>query len=214
MDFTELGAQITQLDIELKKLLPSLSLQDISDEKERLLTLTSEPEFWSDIKRAQKVQQRIAAIDKRLTAVKTLRQQLDDLGVLLELASEMADKDTYVEVEDGIKAFAQDLDKLKLATLLSGEHDASNALLTLHSGAGGTEAQDWTEMLARMYARWAEQHDFAFELLSAQAGDEAGIKTVTYRVSGENAYGYLLSEHGIHRLVRISPFDSSGRRHT
>ena len=124
-------------------------------------------------------------------------------------------KRTYqLKVEQGYESYKQQFDQLKMGTLFNGEYDSFNALLTLHPGAGGTEAQDWTQMLFRMYSRWAEQHDFNLNILDYLDGDEAGIKSVSFRISGENAYGYLKSEAGVHRLVRVSPFDSSGRRHT
>ncbi len=138
----------------------------------------------------------------------------EDFEVLLELSREEDDLSVLRELEDGLGDWSREYESLRLETLLTGEHDAMNALVSLHAGAGGTEAQDWVGILFRMYARWAENHDYEVEVLDLLDGEEAGIKTISFRVAGPNAYGYLRSEHGVHRLVRISPFDASGRRHT
>lgn len=143
-----------------------------------------------------------------------LRVELDDLTALYELAMEEEDDSLEPEVEEGVKALQAKFEKLELEILLSGQYDRNNAILTLHAGAGGTEAQDWVSMLYRMYIRWAERRGYKVETMDLLPGDEAGIKSVTISIAGENAYGYSKSEKGVHRLVRISPFDASGRRHT
>lgn len=143
-----------------------------------------------------------------------LRVELDDLTALYELAMEEEDDSLESEVEEGVKDLQAKFEKLELEILLSGQYDRNNAILTLHAGAGGTEAQDWVSMLYRMYIRWAEQRGYKVETMDLLPGDEAGIKSVTISIAGENAYGYSKSEKGVHRLVRISPFDASGRRHT
>jgi peptide chain release factor 2 len=143
-----------------------------------------------------------------------LATNLDDAEVLLELASEADDDDTRAEAADKLCTASRDLDAAELSRLLSGEHDASNAIVSINSGAGGTDAADWAQMLLRMYTRWAENHDYAVELLDEQLGEEAGLRSATVTVKGRNAYGYLKAEEGVHRLVRISPFDSQARRHT
>ncbi|HZK29362.1 MAG TPA: peptide chain release factor 2, partial [Clostridia bacterium] len=143
-----------------------------------------------------------------------LVSQNEDFEVLVELAGEEEDQSVLKEVREGLDVWTRAYEKLRLETLLKGEHDSMNALVSLHAGAGGTEAQDWAGMLFRMYTRWTETNDYEVTVLDLLDGEEAGIKTVSFRVAGENAYGYLRSEHGVHRLVRISPFDSSGRRHT
>jgi peptide chain release factor 2 len=139
---------------------------------------------------------------------------LDDAEVLLELAAEADDSETLAEGVESLRLAERDLDAAELARLLGGEHDASNAIVSINAGAGGTDACDWAEMLLRMYSRWAENHGYATELLDIQAGEEAGIRSATFTIKGENAYGYLVAEEGVHRLVRISPFDSQARRHT
>ena len=138
----------------------------------------------------------------------------DDLLVLIEMGDEEEDLSLIGEITESIDAFEKDLASQRLQTLLTGEYDRNNALLTFHAGAGGTEAMDWVSMLVRMYTRWSERHGFKVELLDFLDGDEAGLKSATLRIEGENAYGYLRSESGVHRLVRVSPFDASGRRHT
>lgn len=143
-----------------------------------------------------------------------LKSGWEDLQTLAELGLEAQDESIIPEVAEGLKSLKADFEKLRLETLLTGPYDKNNAILTLHAGAGGTEAQDWVQMLLRMYTRWAENKDFAVKTLDFLDGEEAGIKSVTIQIIGENAYGYLKSEKGVHRLVRISPFDASGRRHT
>lgn len=214
MQYDELTYLIEEKKKEAEVLGRSLRLPDDEAEAARLTEITMDPEFWQDPQRAQKVQQRLAYLDKKKQSFYKLSQTLDDLEVLCELGAEAFDPDIAREVEEGLKTYDRDFDRLRLATLLSGEHDSKNAIVTLHAGAGGTEAQDWTDMLTRMYTRWAEEHDFEVTVLNLIQGDEAGIKSVSFRLSGENAYGYMISENGVHRLVRISPFDSSGRRHT
>lgn len=172
------------------------------------------PDFWDHPESAQKVMQEISYHQEKLKTYTTLRQQLDDLLTLYQLAVEENDESLESEIEEGVKALQQRLEGLELEILLSGPYDRNNAILTLHAGAGGTEAQDWVSMLYRMYVRYGERHGYKVETMDLLPGDEAGIKSATLSISGENAYGYLKSEKGVHRLVRISPFDASGRRHT
>ena len=163
---------------------------------------------------SQKVQKRIKQLQNKCDGYKKLCDQWDDLYTICEMALEENDDSMLSELVDGYTAFEAKLEETRLSTLLSGEYDANNAILTFHAGAGGTEAQDWTQMLYRMYTRWAERHGYSYTLLDWLDGEEAGIKSATIKIEGENAYGYLKSEHGVHRLVRVSPFDASGRRHT
>ncbi len=174
----------------------------------------SEPGFWDDPEKSQKILQEAAVYKNKLTGYESVKQAYEDAEVLLEMAEEENDPSMEDEVKEQVALFTKRYDELRLASLLSGEFDSHNAILTLHSGAGGTEACDWNSMLLRMYTRWAEKHGFSVEVLDYQDGDEAGCKSATVQINGENAYGYLKSEKGIHRLVRISPFDASGRRHT
>ena len=163
---------------------------------------------------AQKVMQRVKQLKDKVATFDALASEYDDVLTLVELGVEEDDESVYDEAQKLAKAFMEKYESLRVATLLSGEYDANNAIVTLHSGAGGTEACDWVSLLYRMYCRWAEKHGYGLEVLDYLDGEEAGIKSVTIQINGENAYGYLKSEKGVHRLVRISPFDSSGRRHT
>ena len=170
--------------------------------------------FWDDIENSQKVLQKIKQLKDKCEKYKTLCSDWEDALTLVELADEEEDISLLSEVKDAYKSVSEEMEKMTLETLLSGEYDKNNAILTLHSGAGGTESQDWTEMLYRMYTRWAERRGYTVTTLDYLDGDEAGIKSVTFQLVGENAYGYAKGEKGVHRLVRISPFDSAGRRHT
>ena len=181
---------------------------------EELEQKSAEPEFWSDIEKSQKVLQRIKNIKSKFEKYEKLEKAWDDLKVLNELGLEENDESVAEEVKKGIEVLKNDISKLRLETLLNGPYDKNNAIVSLHAGAGGTEAQDWVQMLLRMYTRWAENKGYTVKVLDYLEGEEAGIKSVTIHVIGENAYGYMKSEKGVHRLVRISPFDASGRRHT
>ncbi len=163
---------------------------------------------------SQKVLQKIKQLKHKVESYDKLHGQWEDLMTLVELGNEEEDLSVLDEVKSGLKDLQNNVESMTLQTLLSGEYDANNAILTLHAGAGGTEAQDWAEMLFRMYSRWAEKSGYDVTVLDILEGDEAGIKSVTFRVAGLNAYGYCKAEKGVHRLVRISPFDASGRRHT
>ena len=170
--------------------------------------------FWSDNERAQSVLQELKGYKDKIEKYEKLCMSYEDILVLIDMANEDEDRELAEEAKAETAAFKEKYETMMIATLLDGEYDRNNAILELHPGAGGTESCDWVSMLFRMYTRWAEAHGYKVEVLDYLEGDEAGIKSVTIQVTGENAYGYLKSEKGIHRLVRISPFDSSGRRHT
>ena len=172
------------------------------------------PDFWDDAEAAQALNQELADLKGGVDTYNALVEKTDDLLTLWEMGMEEKDEAVEADVKAEYDALNNDLRSLELELLLSGEYDANNAYLELHAGAGGTEAQDWTQMLLRMYGRWAERHGFSVETLDLQPGDEAGVKSVMLFIKGHNAYGYLKSEKGVHRLVRISPFDSNARRHT
>ena len=174
----------------------------------------SEPEFWNDMENSQKILQRTKTLKSKLERFNSITSKWEDLMTLADLGLEAQDESIIPEVGEGLGELKKHLELLRLETLLTGPYDKNNAILTLHAGAGGTEAQDWVEMLLRMFTRWAEDKEYQVKILDILDGDEAGIKSVTFEVIGENAFGYLKSEKGVHRLVRISPFDSSGRRHT
>ena len=171
-------------------------------------------EYWTDPVNSQKAMQRLKSLKVKQERFIRLQKEWDDIEILNELGIEEQDPAIVPEVQEALKRLRKDIRQMKLETLLSGQYDRNNAILTLHAGAGGTEAQDWVEMLLRMYTRWSERNNYTVSTLDFLVGDEAGIKSVTINIIGENAYGYLKSEKGVHRLVRISPFDSSGRRHT
>ena len=178
-----------------------------------LEALMHSPTFWNDTGEAQRVSKEKSRLEKKITGYKDAEQALEDLDVLIEL-SEEGDETLFSDIKEGIKTLRHKLEQIEIETLLSGDMDMNNAIVSIHPGAGGTESQDWAEMLMRLYTRWAERHGYKIEILDYQAGDEAGIKDVTFSVIGDYAYGYLKAESGVHRLVRISPFDSNKRRHT
>jgi len=175
---------------------------------------TVEDGFWNDSENSQKIIREMNSLKRVYERYDKLVSRYEDLETLCLMAIEEQDGGLLGEIQDEFTNLESDIEASRLSTLLSGEHDNNNAILTLHAGAGGTEAQDWAQMLQRMYTRWAERHGYSCKLLDFLDGEEAGIKSATIAIEGENAYGYLKSESGIHRLVRISPFDSSGRRHT
>ncbi|TYO94814.1 peptide chain release factor 2 [Desulfallas thermosapovorans DSM 6562] len=170
--------------------------------------------FWDDQSRAQEVTQAVTNLKERISAFGELYGALEDLEVLIDLGEEEDDGDLVQEATEALANLRRQVADMELQVLLSGPYDASNAIVSMHAGAGGTEAQDWVSMLLRMFTRWAENRRFKVNIIDMLPGDEAGIKSVTFSVAGKNAFGYLRSEKGVHRLVRISPFDAAGRRHT
>jgi peptide chain release factor 2 len=170
--------------------------------------------FWNDAEKAQLLMKEKTALEGPIASWKSLQKSLDDLKVMLELSSEEGGDEMLPEIDAGIADLEKKLDSVELNLMLSGENDKNNALVTIHPGAGGTESQDWADMLFRMYLRWAEKRGYQTEIIDILPGEEAGIKSVTFEVNGTNAFGYLKSEAGVHRLVRISPFDANKRRHT
>lgn len=184
---------------------------------EKLAVLTEQqqdPELYKDLKRAQTINSEAKYLSSLLEDLKSKRSKIADIADFIAMAESESDDGLIGEVNEALSAAEQEVETLHLKTLLKGEYDHYNAILTLHAGAGGTEAQDWTQMLYRMYKMYCDKNGFSYEELDYLAGDEAGIKSVTFRVAGANAYGYLKAEKGVHRLVRISPFDSNARRHT
>jgi len=173
-----------------------------------------EPDFWNDAQASQEAMKELKALKDVVDGYKRLESQFEDIEVLIEMGYEENDETIATEVQEELDKFIEEFEELRIGTLLSGEYDKDNAILTLHAGAGGTEACDWVSMLYRMYTRWAEKKGFTLEVLDYLDGDEAGIKSVTVQINGVNAFGYLKSERGIHRLVRISPFNANGKRQT
>ncbi len=174
----------------------------------------SAPEFWDDKEKAQTRVGEVSVLKNKVIPVRELTERIDDFEVLMEIAQEESDGSSMDEVRSEYEGIQGSFDKIELQTLLDGPHDSENAFITIHAGAGGTEACDWADMLMRMYQRWAQQEGFKTETIDLQEGEEAGIRGVTMRIEGENVFGYLSCERGVHRLVRISPFDSQARRHT
>ena len=206
----KLGALEPRLDT----LAAALDLEGARREVEELEEKTNDPNFWNDVSSSQKVLQRTKQLKNKLEHHARLVGQWEDLTTLVEMAMEEDDASLLGEIEEGYAKLESALEEANLATLLTGEYDANSAILTLHAGAGGTEAQDWCQMLYRMYTRWAERRSFAVKTLDYEDGDEAGLKSATISIEGDNAYGFLKSENGVHRLVRISPFDANARRQT
>ena len=174
----------------------------------------SDPTVWDDPDKAREISQEATQLKNAVESYKQLVSDIEDANVMLEMAIEEDDRSLEGEIKDYVQQIEETVEKQEVLLLLSGEYDANNAILTFHAGAGGTEAQDWCSMLIRMYLRWAEKAGFSIELMDEQPGDEAGTKSATFLIKGENAFGYLKSEKGVHRLVRISPFDAAARRHT
>ncbi|MGL5530627.1 MAG: peptide chain release factor 2 [Culicoidibacterales bacterium] len=214
MELYEIRNELTQSAEKLEEFRGSLDIAQKEAIMSQLENKMLETGFWDDQKAAQLVIQELNGLKSQYEEFQQLAKQLDNLQEGYEMLKEEADPEMQNLLEDELGPFLQSLKAFELTVLLSGTYDKNNAILELHPGAGGTESQDWAEMLYRMYTRWAEKQGYKVELLDYLAGDEAGIKSVTILIKGMNAYGYLKSERGVHRLVRISPFDSSGRRHT
>ena len=190
----------------------SIDITALKDELKALKETMEQPDFWNDIEEAKKTVKKAKPLEARIESYDKLIAEKEDLDVMLEMAEE--DEETAEEFASELDEFEKKVDEFHLSSLLSGPYDVNNAIISLHAGAGGTEAQDWTEMLLRMYTRWAERRGYDVKTLDFLDGDEAGVKSATLLISGMNAYGYLKAEKGVHRLVRISPFDSNARRHT
>ena len=203
---------------ELKEKLDQMEVSlEVPAKEEKIAELEykmGEPTFWDNAEEAQKINQELNDVKISVDKFKSLKAKFEDAQTLWEMAMEDGEESLEEEIKDALDKVADGLENLQLEVLLSGPYDANNAILTLHAGAGGTEAQDWTQMLLRMYGRWAERHGFTVETADLLPGDEAGVKSATLFIKGHNAYGFLKSEKGIHRLVRISPFDAQARRHT
>ena len=192
----------------------SINIESLEQELKALEKETEDQSFWNEAESSSKKLARITELKKKITQYANVKNEIETVKEMLELLSVEQDDEIEKEIQKSSEKIDKDLESLEIATLLSGKYDKNNAIITIHPGAGGTEAQDWAEMLYRMYTRWGTENGFKIEELDYLDGEEAGLKSVTFLVSGDYAYGYLKSEHGVHRLVRISPFDSGGRRHT
>ena len=198
---------------DINELSEVLNIENAKKEVNSLHIEMEQQGFWDDLENSQKVVQKSKNLENKIEHFKQLSNKLEDTIAMVELAMEEQDETIVNEILQDFNSFKTELEDVKLSTLLSGEYDSKNAIITFHAGAGGTEAQDWAEMLYRMYNHWTERHNFKAKLLDYLDGDEAGLKSASLLIEGENAYGFLKSEAGVHRLVRISPFDASGRRH-
>ncbi len=214
LQFEELRLQLEGLKPAIDELAGAIGLKQLEKELEELDMRAAAPGFWDNMENAQQVTQRAANVKDKIERYRRLVDGYHDTLTLIELADEEGDLSLLEECAAGVQTVVEEAEAQRLATLLTGEYDGKNAILTFHAGSGGTEAQDWAQMLYRMYTRWAEKHNFTYKLLDYLDGDEAGIKSACIQVNGENAYGYLKGEAGVHRLVRVSPFDAAGRRHT
>ncbi|MBP3538446.1 MAG: peptide chain release factor 2 [Oscillospiraceae bacterium] len=214
IEFEEYKAKLNNIKPTLDVLRDALKLEAAGKEIEELEAASERDGFWNDVENSQRVQKRLKVLKGKVENYNKLCTAWDDMFTLCEMAIEENDDSMLDELVDEYTKFTEALESTRLSTLLTGEYDANNALLTFHAGAGGTEAQDWASMLYRMYNMWADRHGYKVKVMDYLDGDEAGLKSATIMVEGENAYGFLKSEHGIHRLVRVSPFDAAGRRHT
>lgn len=213
--------QFEELKLELEKLKPdiiglkdSLNIDHIGEDIVALEEMASRPEFWDDVKKSQEILKKTSDLKSIVSSYNDLYSKYEDLNALIEIADEEEDLSLYDEAKSDFDNFKSELERMRICTLLSEEYDKNNAILTFHAGAGGTEAQDWVQMLFRMYNMWGESHGYKVKTLDYLDGEEAGFKSISILVEGVNAYGFLKGESGVHRLVRVSPFDSSGRRHT
>lgn len=214
VELEQYRADLTELKEKLKEAGEGLHIDLIEQELRELKEEMAAPGFWDNLERSTVVNKKIALLESKLNHYNALQRDADDLEVMLDLAEEADDRDSAEEAAAMLAKFRENVDILALETLMRGDYDHCNAVLSLHAGAGGTEAQDWTQILFRMYTRYCENKGFKVKLLDYLDGDEAGTKSATFEVDGENAYGFLRGEKGVHRLVRISPFDSNARRHT
>ena len=214
IEYDDYKQKLLALEPTLGELEKALGIPKAREELSALQKETEQEGFWNDLERSQKVSQQIKRLENKIKKHDRLVSEWEDTLTLCEMAQEEDDASQLPDVMEGYEKLQKEISERRLAALLSGEYDANNAILTFHAGAGGTEAQDWTEMLYRMYTRWAERHGYTYQLMDYEAGEEAGIKSATILIEGENAYGYLKSENGVHRLVRVSPFDANARRQT
>ena len=214
LEFEEYKGKLNTLKPALDDLQDALHLEEAKREIAELQEESAQDGFWNNVSHSQQVQQRIKQLQTKCEKYDKLCSSWDDLFTMCEMALEEDDASMLEELKAEYDTLSEKLEEMRLSTLLTGEYDANNAILTFHAGAGGTEAQDWCAMLYRMYTRWAERHGFTYKIMDYQDGDTAGIKSADILIEGENAYGFLKGENGVHRLVRISPFDASGRRQT
>ena len=214
IEFDEYKVKLENMEPKLTALGESLGLESAREELERLHVMAASEGFWNDAANSQKVTKQTRLLETKIASFEKMCADREDMLVLCEMAIEEDDDSMLPELEEGYAALEQEMEEARLETLLTGEYDGNNALMSFHAGAGGTEAQDWCQMLYRMYTRWAERHGFTYKIMDYLEGDEAGLKSADILIEGPNAYGFLKGENGVHRLVRVSPFDSNARRQT
>ncbi len=214
IDLEENKKQVVELDNKIEEIYSSLNIDDLKEHLKNLEQETLKEGFWNDAKNSNIILQKIKSIKSKLKKIEDIQKLANNINDIVELIELESDEDLEKELVSSIDKLKENIEKFEIETLLSGKFDKNNAIITLHPGAGGTESQDWAEMLYRMYSRWANKNGYNVKEIDYLEGEEAGIKSVTFLIEGEYAYGYMKSEQGVHRLVRISPFDAGGRRHT
>lgn len=214
IDFYLQRAQLEKLRKEAADIADAIGVEELKREIACLTELQHAEDFWQNVEKAQETNRRITVCERKVKKATDLIKKVEDAVALLDVIEEMDDESEVEDAKAEVAAVSSEVEQMQIEALLNGKYDGSNAILSLHAGAGGTEAQDWVEMLYRMYARYAERNGYCVKELDKLSGDDAGIKSVTFLVTGDNAYGYLKAEMGVHRLVRISPFDANKRRHT
>ena len=214
IEFDSYKQKLTDCKPALDGLADSLNLEGLKNELERLHAMQEGPGFWDDPEKSQKIVVKTRQTEFKIERFNKMVSSWEDLYTICEMAAEEDDDSMLEELKDGYDALTREMEACRLETLLTGKYDRNNAMMSFQAGAGGTEAQDWCQMLYRMYTRWAERHGFEYQILDYQEGDEAGLKSASIMIKGENAYGFLKGENGVHRLVRVSPFDANARRQT
>ena len=214
IEFDSYKQKLNDVKPALDGLADSLNIEGLKNELERLQAMQEAPGFWDNPEKSQQIVMKSKSCENKLEKYKQMNSLWDDLITICEMAAELDDDSMLPELKEGFEKLTADMETCRLQTLLTGNYDRNNALVSFQAGAGGTEAQDWCQMLYRMYTRWAEAHGFTYQIMDYQEGEEAGLKSADILISGENAYGFLKGENGVHRLVRVSPFDANARRQT
>ena len=214
IEFDAYKQKLNDMKPALDDLADSLNIEGLKNELERLHAMQEAPGFWDNPEKSQQIVMKTKSAENKLENYKKMQASWEDLMTICEMAEELDDDSMLDELKEGYDKLAADMERCRLQTLLTGTYDANNALVSFHAGAGGTEAQDWCQMLYRMYTRWAEAHGYTYKIMDYLEGDEAGLKSADIVIEGENAYGFLKGENGVHRLVRVSPFDANARRQT
>ena len=214
IEFDVYKQKLSEVRPTLDSLADSLNLEGLRNELERLHAMQEAPGFWDNPENSQKIVVKTKQTESKIEKYEQMRASWDDLMTICEMAAEEDDDSMLPELKEGFQTLSEDMERCRLETLLTGNYDSNNAMVSFQAGAGGTEAQDWCQMLYRMYTRWAEAHGYTYKIMDYQEGDEAGLKSADILIEGDNAYGFLKGENGVHRLVRVSPFDANARRQT